>query len=60
MQKIFEHLKQANRQTLYFILMAIIYIGALLWTTGQSYARLEYNRSDGGTPIIIKPKQDHS
>lgn len=60
MQKIFEQLKQANRQTLYFILMAVIYIGALLWTTAQSYARLEYNRSDGGTPIIIQPKQDHS
>ena len=37
---------RADRQIKYFILMALIYMVALIWTTLQSYARLEYSRSD--------------
>lgn len=57
MRQLVRQLKQANRQTKFFILMALIYLGAIIWTTVQSYARLEYNRADKeSSPIIIQPK----
>lgn len=45
--------KNANRQTKYIIFMLAIYLSALVWTTFQSYARLQYSRSDLG-PIFIQ------
>lgn len=57
MLELVRQLKQANRQTKFFILMAVIYLGAIIWTTVQSYARLEYSRTDKEwDPIIIQPK----
>ena len=45
---------KSDRQTKYLILMLLIYMTALIWTTLQSFARLEYSRSDAPpTPIII-------
>lgn len=48
--------KDANRQTKYFIFTLLLYALALLWTTVQAYARLEYSRSDVSKPILIKPE----
>ena len=45
--------KKSNRQTKFFILMAIIYLSAVLWTTVQAFSRLSYSRSDAVKPIII-------
>ncbi|WP_068470211.1 hypothetical protein [Candidatus Protochlamydia phocaeensis] len=48
-------LKGSSRQTKFFIFMWALYMLALIWTTVQAYARLEYSRS--GTPpksIIIQ------
>lgn len=36
----------SNKQTKYFILMAIIYMVAIIWSTIQAYARLEYSRTE--------------
>lgn len=46
MHRIINKLKAIDRQTIYFILMTLIYMIALAWTTLQSYVRLEYSRSD--------------
>jgi hypothetical protein len=35
-----------DRQTKYIILTLLLYMIALIWTTAQSYARLEYSRTD--------------
>lgn len=43
----------SHRQTKYFIITVLIYMLALIWTTLQSYARLEYSRTDTSKPIII-------
>lgn len=43
-----------KRQTIYFAIMVFIYMAALIWTTVQSYARLEYSRSDRQKPILIQ------
>jgi len=45
--------KNSNRQTKFFIFMAVIYLGAMLWTTSQVYSRLSYSRSHAVKPIII-------
>lgn len=47
----------ADRQTKFFIIMTVIYMGALLWTTIQSFSRLTYSRSDAEKPIVIPNKQ---
>lgn len=58
MIKMLQSLKEAHPQTKFFILMVVIYIGALVWTTAQSYARLQYSRSDKAHgPIIISQEQ---
>lgn len=50
---------KSSWQTKMFILNVCIYMGALIWTTVQAYARLEYNRSDFNKPIIIEvPKEE--
>lgn len=54
MLEAFKKLKGAGSQTKYFILMALIYIVAMIWTTIQSYARLEYSRSDRPETIVIQ------
>lgn len=46
----------SNRQTKYFIFTLFLYMIALLWTTIQAYARLEYSRSDISRPVLIKPQ----
>gem|GEM_PF-3138537 len=48
--------KNSNRQTKFFILMGVIYLSAMLWTTIQAYSRLSYNRSDAEKPIVIQNK----
>lgn len=46
--------KNAHRQTQFFIIMWAIYMIALVWTTLQAYARLEYSRSGEEKPIVIQ------
>lgn len=46
--------RKAHPQTKFFILTVAIYMLALVWTTIQAYARLEYSRSDFPKPIIIQ------
>lgn len=48
----------ANWQTKLFVINLAIYAVALIWTTVQSYARLEYSRSDFKKPIIIDIPQE--
>jgi hypothetical protein len=52
--------KGSNRQTKYFIFMWMLYIVALIWTTVQAFARLEYSRSDVSRPIIIQTSDNSS
>jgi hypothetical protein len=53
-------LKNAHRQTKFFILVWAIYMIALAWTTIQAYARLAYSRSDLTPPTVIHiPPSDH-
>lgn len=47
-----KNLLSADTQTKIFILMIAIYMGALVWTTVQSFARLEYSRT-GDSPTSI-------
>ncbi|MBS4164566.1 Uncharacterized protein PRO82_001896 [Candidatus Protochlamydia amoebophila] len=47
-------LREANRQTKFFIFMFVLYTLALIWTTVQAYARLEYSRSDEQKPIQVR------
>ena len=54
MQEFVRKFYTANKQTKYIILMAFIYVTALVWSTLQAYARLEYSRSDRHKPIIIQ------
>ncbi len=49
--------KNANRQTKIFILMGALYIIAMVWTTVQAYARLNYSRSDVHPIVIQTPNQ---
>lgn len=46
--------KASNKQTKYFIFTLALYMIALIWTTLQAYARLEYSRSDLSRPILIQ------
>lgn len=46
MSSLIAQFKSSRRQTKYFILTLLIYMIALVWTTLQSYARLDYSRSD--------------
>jgi hypothetical protein len=45
--------KQSNRQTKFFIFMCALYTLALIWTTVQAYARLEYSRSNEQKSIQV-------
>ncbi len=49
-----KHFKNSNRQTKFFIFMFALYTAALVWTTVQAYARLEYSRSDEQKPIKVR------
>jgi hypothetical protein len=52
-------INDANKQTKYFILMFLIYIVALAWSTLQSFARLEYSPTGESKPIVIQqPSQN--
>lgn len=53
--------KNAHRQTKFFIFTFAIYMIAIIWTTLQAYARLEYSRSGNSKPIVIHIQpSDHS
>lgn len=52
--------KQKNWQMILFYVNVAIYFGALVWTTVQAYARLEYSRSDYKKPIIIQVPEDET
>lgn len=54
MWKAFKLFITAHRQTKYFIFTLLLYVVALIWTTLQAYARLEYSRSDLSKPILIE------
>jgi hypothetical protein len=49
---------KSNWQLKLFYFNVALYIGALIWTTLQAYARLEYSRSDYKKPIIIQVHED--
>lgn len=46
--------KDSGWQTKLFILICAIYMLAMVWTTIQAYARLQYSRSDRLKPLIIE------
>ena len=56
MWKAIKMFKASDRQTKYFIFTLVLYMAAMIWTTVQAYARLEYSRSDTSKPILIQPK----
>lgn len=45
--------KDAHPQTKFFIFTVVLYMAAILWTTLQAYARLEYSRTGTSKPIVI-------
>lgn len=45
---------RTDRQTQFFIFMLVLYAAALIWTTVQAYARLEYSRSNALKPITVR------
>lgn len=49
--------KSASRQTKYFILTLLLYMIAMIWTTVQAYARLEYSRSDMAKQSYVEKNQ---
>lgn len=54
--------KRSHPQTKFFIFMWALYMVAIIWTTIQAYARLEYSRTGIDKPIVIQipEKSDHS
>jgi hypothetical protein len=46
--------KQAHYHTKIFILMGVIYMLALMWTTSQAFLRLIYGHSDLHSPTVIQ------
>lgn len=46
----------ANPKTKYFILTLVVYIVAILWTTVQAFARLDYSR----TSFQVVPNNESS
>jgi hypothetical protein len=54
--EVWRKFKESHRQTKYFVLMYVIYLAALIWTTVQAYARLEYSRSDAKKNIESQSK----
>ncbi len=54
--------KESHPQTKFFILTWAIYMIAIIWTTIQAYARLEYSRTGTPQPIVIQIPEnpDHS
>lgn len=57
MRQILRAFKNSHPQTKLFVLTLILYIVALVWTTLQAYARLEYSRTGYTAPIVIKPEK---
>lgn len=61
MKQAIKRFKESSRQTKFFIFTLALYMLALIWTTIQAYARLEYSRSDISKPIMIQmPQSDKS
>lgn len=61
MKQAIKMFKESSRQTKFFIFTVALYMLALIWTTIQAYARLEYSRSDISKPIMIQmPPSDKS
>jgi hypothetical protein len=62
MWRMLKQFKGAHPQTKFFIFNWAIYILAIIWTTVQAYARLEYSRTGVPKPIIIQIPEtsDHS
>lgn len=56
MWKTIQMFKASNKQTKYFVFTLLLYMIAILWTTFQAYARLEYSRSDISKPVLIQPE----
>lgn len=56
MWKAIQMFKASHKQTKYFIFTLVLYMVAILWTTFQAYARLEYSRSDSAKPLLIQPE----
>lgn len=52
--------KNSSRQTKIFILMGALYMIAMIWTTVQAYARLNYSRSDAPSIVIQTPNQNQT
>lgn len=61
MLKALNMFRKSHPQTKFFIFMFALYMIAIIWTTIQAYARLEYSRSDFTKPIIIQtqPIENH-
>lgn len=51
---------KAHPQTKFFIFTFAIYMLAIIWTTIQAYARLEYSRTGLSKPIVIQIPKDQS
>lgn len=62
MRQALKSLFAADLQTFFFILTTAIYIIAILWTTIQSYARLEYSRTGSAQSTAVQSHKpsDHS
>lgn len=54
MWQLVKKFNHSHRQTKFFILTWALYMLAIIWTTMQAYARLEYSRSDRAEPIVIE------
>jgi hypothetical protein len=48
----------SNKQTKYFVFTLVLYMVALIWTTIQAYARLDYSRTGTSQPILIQRNID--
>lgn len=47
--------REASPQTKYFILTWVVYSIAIVWTTAQAYARLEYSRTSSQVISTVEP-----
>ncbi|MCE2983474.1 MAG: hypothetical protein LW832_07905 [Parachlamydia sp.] len=57
--QLLKKLLQLDRQTKFFIFNLLLYAAALIWTTAQAYARLDYSRSNVSKPMTVRiPKTE--
>ncbi len=54
MRQMLKAFRNSHLQTKLFVLTLLLYMIALVWTTLQAYARLEYSRTGYTNPIVIK------